>query len=153
MTTRGPDTGAKKAGAVKAVVFDVGRVIVQWDLRCLIEKVVHDPAERDWVLAHVVTPAWHFQHDAGRRIEDMVAERAALFPAHTDAIKAYATRFNETIPGRVPGTAELIERLSDAGNRYSRSPFSGPSSGTASRRRSRCSACSAISWCLDGKSW
>ena len=115
MTRQGPDTEAKKADAVKAVVFDVGRVIVQWDLRCLIEKVVHDPAERDWVLAHVVTPAWHFQHDAGRRIEDMVAERAALFPAHTDAIKAYATRFNETIPGRVPGTAELIERLSDAG--------------------------------------
>lgn len=104
-----------EVGKVDAVVFDVGRVIVQWDLRHLIEKLIDDPAECDWVADHVVTQAWHFQHDAGRPIADMVAERTQLFPRYADVIQAYATRFTETIPGRVPGTAELIERLSTGG--------------------------------------
>jgi len=103
------------AGQIEAAVFDVGRVIVQWDLRHLVEKVVDDPAEREWVLDHVITQAWHFQHDAGREIADMVAERVQLFPRYAGVIEAYATRFPETIPGRVPGTAGLIEQLSKAG--------------------------------------
>ncbi len=99
----------------KAVVFDVGRVIVQWDLRHLVEKVVTDPAECDWVVDHVITLNWHFQHDAGRPIAGMVAERKALFPQYAEVIDAYANRFIETIPGRVPGTAELIQRLNEQG--------------------------------------
>ncbi|MDC0887260.1 HAD family phosphatase [Altererythrobacter sp.] len=97
--------------AVKAVVFDVGRVIVQWQLRHLFAKIISDPAELDWFLAHVVTESWHFQHDAGRALADMVPERKRLFPQYADHLDAYATRFVETVPGRVPGTAELIEAL------------------------------------------
>ncbi|MXP30517.1 HAD-IA family hydrolase [Erythrobacter jejuensis] len=96
---------------MKAVVFDVGRVIVQWQLRHLFAKLITDPAELDWFLAHVVTEQWHFQHDAGRLLADMVPERKSLFPRYADHIDAYATRFVETVPGRVEGTAELIERL------------------------------------------
>ncbi|WFL76009.1 HAD-IA family hydrolase [Altererythrobacter arenosus] len=96
---------------IEAVVFDVGRVIVQWNLRHLFEKLIHDAAELDWFLANVVTEAWHFEHDAGRPLAEMVPERKALFPKHAHLIDVYATRFNETIPGRVPGTADLIERL------------------------------------------
>ena len=69
---------------VKAVVFDVGRVIVQWDMRCLFAKLIDDPAQLDWFLANVVTEEWHFQHDAGRPLADMVPERKAMFPDHAD---------------------------------------------------------------------
>lgn len=101
--------------AIGALVFDVGRVLYQWRLGALIEKVVSDPAERDFVLAEVVTEAWHFQHDAGRSLADMVPERIAEFPDHEAAIRAYAKRFNETIPGPVPGSLELVERLDARG--------------------------------------
>ncbi|NNC60615.1 MAG: HAD family phosphatase [Erythrobacter sp.] len=97
--------------SVDAVVFDVGRVIAQWDLRHLLAKCIDDPVERDWVADHVVTESWHFQHDAGRPLADMIPERKALFPRHADAIDHYATRFNDSIPGPVPGTIPLIERL------------------------------------------
>ena len=93
------------------VVFDVGRVIVQWDLRCLFAKLIDDPAELDWFLAHVVTEEWHFQHDAGRPLAEMLPERKAQFPRYAASIDAYAERFLESIPGPVPGTATLIERL------------------------------------------
>lgn len=101
--------------AIQAVVFDVGRVIVQWDMRCLLRKVIADPAELDFVFRNVVSEEWHFRHDAGEELAALVAERKAEFPEHSAAIDAYATRFVETIPGLVPGTPELIARLAAKG--------------------------------------
>jgi 2-haloacid dehalogenase len=96
---------------VEAVVFDVGRVIVEWNLRHLFSKLIDDPQELEWFCTHVVTEEWHFQADAGRAVETIVAERIAQFPEHADLIRAYAARFLETIPGPVAGTLPLIEAL------------------------------------------
>ena len=100
---------------ISAVVFDVGRVLVQWDLRCLFAKLIDDPAELEWFVNTVVTEQWHFQHDAGRPLAEMVPERIALFPAYARHIEAYASRFNETVPGPVPGSFELLLALHAAG--------------------------------------
>ncbi len=100
---------------IHAVVFDVGRVLVQWDLRHLFAKLIADRDELDWFLSTVVTPEWHFQHDAGRALAEMVEERAAQYPDHAHLIRAYAQRFNETIPGPVPGSLELVEALHQRG--------------------------------------
>lgn len=96
---------------MKAVVFDVGRVLVEWDLRHLFAKLIDDPEQLDWFCANVVTEGWHFQHDAGRELAEMVAERKRDYPDSADLIDAYATRFLETIPGPVEGTAALVDRL------------------------------------------
>ncbi|WP_367186105.1 HAD family hydrolase [Novosphingobium sp.] len=96
---------------IEAVVFDVGRVLVHWDMRALFRKLIADPAELDWFCSTVVTEAWHYQHDAGRPLAAMVAERKAEFPAQAALIDAYATRFNETIPGPIEGTIALVEAL------------------------------------------
>lgn len=99
----------------KAVVFDVGRVLFHWQLGVLFEKLIDDPAERGWFLSHVVTEEWHFEHDRGRPLSEMVGERIALYPQYEAHIRAYAARFNETIPGPVEGSHELVERLAAAG--------------------------------------
>lgn len=99
------------APPVSAVVFDVGRVLFQWDLRHLFAKLIDDPDQLEWFVTTVVTEDWHFQHDAGRPLADMVAERSAEFPDHALLIEAYATRFGESIPGPVPGSIELVEAL------------------------------------------
>ena len=96
---------------IRAVVFDVGRVLVQWDMRHLFAKLIDDQEGLDWFLQNVVTTEWHFQADAGRALADMVAERKAEFPDHSEHLDAYATRFNETIPGPVPGSYEIVGEL------------------------------------------
>ncbi len=106
---------ARDDGRLEAVVFDIGRVLVEWDLRYLFRKLIADPDELEWFVATVVTEQWHFQHDAGRPLAGMVAERIALFPAYAAQIEAYATRFNETIPGPVPGSLELLDALDAQG--------------------------------------
>ena len=96
---------------VEAVVFDVGRVLFEWDLRHLFRKLITDPDELEWFVANVITPEWHYDHDRGRMIADTIPERIALFPEHEDLIRAFAERFNETLPGPVPGSLELVEAL------------------------------------------
>lgn len=99
----------------QSVIFDVGRVLFDWDLRHLFAKLIDDPQDLEWFVTNVVTPEWHFQHDAGRPLADMLPELKAAFPEHDALIDAYAARFNETIPGPMPGSLELVERLDAAG--------------------------------------
>ncbi len=100
---------------VEAVVFDVGRVLVEWDMRLLFAKLIPESDRLDWFCANVVTEEWHFEHDAGRDLAELVAERKAAFPGNDHLIDAYATRFLETIPGNVPGSHEIVRELSARG--------------------------------------
>ncbi len=99
------------SGPVTAVVFDVGRVLFEWDLRHLFAKLIDDPEQLEWFVTTVVTPEWHFQHDEGVPLAEMVPARIAEFPDHAHLIEAYAKRFLESIPGPVPGSLELVEEL------------------------------------------
>ena len=103
--------GVTAISKIDTVIFDVGNVLYRWDLRCLFEKLIDDAEELNWFLLNVVTPEWHFQHDAGRPLADMLPERIRQFPQYEAHIKAYAERFNETIPGPVAGSLPLVEKL------------------------------------------
>lgn len=99
----------------KAVVFDVGRVLFQWQLRFLFEKLIDDPEELDWFLSEVVTEEWHFQHDRGATLAEMLPARIAEYPEQALRIAAYAARFNETAPEPVEGVPEIVYALRKAG--------------------------------------
>lgn len=94
-----------------AVVFDVGNVLVEWDARHLYRKLIADETALDVFLRDVLTPAWHFQHDAGRPFAETSAELAALHPQHAELIAAWGPRFNETIPHTLPGMREIVAEL------------------------------------------
>jgi 2-haloacid dehalogenase len=104
-----------RESAIRAVVFDVGHVLYGWDIGALYEKLIPDPAYRAWFLGHVVTPQWHFQHDAGRPVSETIPELAAQFPAEAELIAAYAPRWLETITGPVEGMHALVAELDAAG--------------------------------------
>lgn len=100
---------------VSAVVFDIGRVLVQWSIRGLYEKLIADPERLDWFVTHVVSEEWHAQHDHGTPWSEMVPARIQQFPQERALIEAYATRWLETVPAPVPGTAALVEALARRG--------------------------------------
>ncbi len=100
---------------VDAVVWDIGHVLVQWSIRYLYEKLIDDQAELDWFLAHAVTVPWHFRHDGGEPLADLIAEKVAEYPEHRALIEAYAPRWLETIPGPIEGTPGLVEALAARG--------------------------------------
>ena len=100
---------------ITTVVFDVGKVLFEWDLRYLFAKLIADRDELEFFVTQVVTPEWHFQHDACRALDDMVAERITEFPEYAKLIAVYANRFNETIPGPVTGSLEIVQELAESG--------------------------------------
>ena len=99
----------------RAVVFDVGNVLYDWDIRHLYRKLIAGPSDLDWFVSNVVTHAWHFQHDEGRNLADTSAELIAQYPQHRDLIELYGPRWLETVSGPVPGMIELVEELAAAG--------------------------------------
>lgn len=103
------------AARPRAVVFDVGHVLYDWDPRHLYARLIEDPARLDWFLGSVVTREWHYQHDAGRPWSETTAELAERFPDEAPLIAAYGPRWLETIPGPVAGTHRLVEALDEAG--------------------------------------
>jgi 2-haloacid dehalogenase len=100
---------------VKAVVFDVGNVLYHWSPRALYERLIPEVQALDVFLRDVVTPEWHFQHDAGRDFADTSAELIAAHPQHGELILAWGERFDETITGPVAGMRALVEELDAAG--------------------------------------
>jgi 2-haloacid dehalogenase len=97
------------------VVFDIGRVLIQWRIASLYEQLIPDPARLEWFLGHVVTEAWHAEHDAGKPFAQMIAELSSQFPEERTLIEAYAPRWLECLPGPVPGVPALVERLAARG--------------------------------------
>ncbi|WP_310498792.1 HAD family phosphatase [Sandarakinorhabdus sp.] len=104
-----------RSPASRAVVFDVGNVLYGWDIRSLYAKLIADSARLEWFCTHVVTPEWHFQHDAGRPHAETVAELSAQYPAEADLIAQYVPRWLETITGPVPGVIEIVDELAVRG--------------------------------------
>lgn len=98
-----------------SVIFDVGRVLYDWDPRFLYERLIEDGKALDAFLADVVTPEWHFQHDAGRDFAETSAELAALHPTHAELIAAWGPRFLESIGEPMPGMRALVDELHAAG--------------------------------------
>ena len=98
-----------------SVIFDVGRVLFDWNLRFLYERLIPEDEALDAFLRDVVTPEWHFQHDAGRPFAETSAELIARYPQHADAIRALHPRFNETIGPAMPGMTQLVADLDAAG--------------------------------------
>lgn len=102
-------------GTVDTVVFDIGNVLIEWDPRHLYRKVFATEAEVEHFLATVCTLDWHLAHDYGVSFEENGAKLKALHPDHADLIDMWGARYVEMIPGRVPGTADLLHALGDAG--------------------------------------
>lgn len=115
MPARQPEAAASVQTPPGAVVFDVGHVLYDWDPRYLYAKLIPDRERLDWFLSHVVTRAWHFQHDMGRPFAETSAELMALHPAESDLIALYGPRWLETIPGPIAGTHAIVRALAAAG--------------------------------------
>lgn len=110
-----PPAPVDGAFPVRAIVFDVGNVLYGWDIRALYAKLIDNPARLDWFCSHVVTPEWHFQHDAGRPHTETVAELIAEFPDEAELISHYVPRWLETITGPVPGMHDIVRDLAARG--------------------------------------
>jgi 2-haloacid dehalogenase len=98
----------------KAVVFDVGNVLYDWNPRFLYERLTPPGPALDAFLRDVATKEWHFQHDAGRPFAETSAELSAEHPEYAELIAQWGPRFTEQLGGMLPGMRDLVLELDAA---------------------------------------
>lgn len=100
---------------ITTIVFDIGNVLIEWDPRHLYRRIFATSDEIEHFLANVCTSAWNLEIDRGKPFAEAVTELAATYPEHAIAIRAFDERWGEMVPGLVPGTLALMERLEERG--------------------------------------
>jgi 2-haloacid dehalogenase len=101
---------------VDTVVFDLGGVLIEWNPLAAFRDVL-DEDEIEPFLEEIDFYEWNRGLDAGRSMEQAIAEIDERFPHRVGLIAAYQQNFRSTLVGEVEGTADMVRELSDAGIR------------------------------------
>jgi len=103
--------------AIDTVVFDVGNVLIPWDPRRLLRKLLPDDAAVEQFMRESDFLAWNAQHDAGQPFAVGIARQAARFPQWRHLFQAYFDRWEETTAAPIGETLALSRALRGAGYR------------------------------------
>jgi 2-haloacid dehalogenase len=110
---------------IDTVVFDLGNVLIPWDLRWLLRKLFDNETAVESFLADAGIMAWHARQDAGYPVAQAVLEHSEKHPQHADAIRAVYERWRETTREAFPESVALLRELKAKGLRlYALSIFS-----------------------------
>jgi 2-haloacid dehalogenase len=103
-------------GRTRAIVFDLGGVLLDWNPRYLYRKLfAGDDAAMERFLTEVCTMEWHHAHDLGAPPGRTCPELARAHPEQAELIWAWSRRSEEMISGPITATVELLAELKDAG--------------------------------------
>jgi 2-haloacid dehalogenase len=97
------------------VVLDLGGVLVDWNPRHLMDRVIFDAARRERFLSDVLTTEFLLALDVARDSRAAVQPAMERHPDFAREIAAYVERFPETITGEFPAMSALVQRLRGAG--------------------------------------
>jgi 2-haloacid dehalogenase len=104
--------------SIKAIIFDFGGVLLDWDPRNLYRRYFpNQPQAMDDFLAEIDFYNWNAQQDKGRPFAKGNAELIAQFPQHTDLIQAYFENWEQSITGAIEGTVDILQKLKQKGYR------------------------------------
>jgi 2-haloacid dehalogenase len=99
-------------GVVNTVVFDLGGVLVDWDPRYLLRKVMPGrEAEMETILADVLNHDWNLARDHGDSWPDAMAELALMYPQWADVLRDYDERWAETLAGSHEDSVAVLREL------------------------------------------
>ncbi len=101
--------------ARKAVLWDLGNVLLDWSPAYLYRKIFETEDTVQDFLGRVCTMDWHQAHDRGVPMADNRRALIARYPEHEVAICAWQSRFPEMLGGTIPGTAEAVDALAARG--------------------------------------
>ena len=101
--------------SVRAIIFDLGGVLLDWDPRYLYRSYFQHPDDMEAFLSEIDFSAWNRQQDEGRRFADGVARLSAQFPHRASLIRAYHQHWEQSIAGPIEGSVQILRGLKAAG--------------------------------------
>jgi len=101
---------------IKAIIFDFGNVIIEWDPRHVYRRYFPNDTEgMERFLIEVDFMTWNAQQDKGRSFTEGVADLSAKFPQYTELIQAYHEHWIDSIGTAYMETVEIMKELKQAG--------------------------------------
>lgn len=99
----------------RIALFDLGRVVLDWEPARLYSRLLPNAEERGRFLSEICTMAWHTRHDAGVSFADNAPPLIAQHPEYEAEIRAWGRCWMEMFDGYIDGTPDLIARLGARG--------------------------------------
>jgi 2-haloacid dehalogenase len=94
------------------MIFDFGGVLIDWDPLYLYTKLFSgDRQAAKSFLDKIGFQAWNLRQDAGRPFGEAVEALCAQFPQDCELIRAYDTRWRESIGGPIQPTVAILWEL------------------------------------------
>ncbi|MBE9584527.1 HAD family phosphatase [Mucilaginibacter sp. JRF] len=96
---------------IKAIIFDLGGVLIDWNPRLLYRKIFSNEQQITDFLTNICTPDWNEEQDAGRSLADGTELLVKQHPDHEANIRAFYSRWTEMLGGEIAGTVKIFDRL------------------------------------------
>lgn len=100
----------------KAIVFDFGGVLIDWNPRYLFDQFFpgnHQATQS--FLDEIGFDAWNRQFDKGIPFETGIMAMIKRFPVYREQLEAYNTRWEETVGGPILPSIKILRELYQAG--------------------------------------
>ncbi len=93
------------------VIFDLGKVLIEWDPRHVYRKYFDDEEKMELFLSTVCSNQWNLEQDRGRTFGEAVKIATAAHPAYAREISAYDEEWHAMVPGAIEGSVDILEDL------------------------------------------
>jgi 2-haloacid dehalogenase len=104
------------SSTIKAIIFDYGNVLLEWDPRLIYNRYFpDDPEGMEHFFKEVNFADWNLQQDKGRPFEEGIALLSREFPHYSHLIQAYHDLWSDSVGGAIAGTVDILKRLKQAG--------------------------------------
>ena len=101
---------------IKAIIFDYGNVLIEWDPRLIYNRYFPDDSEgMERFLKEVDFMGWNTHQDKGRTFKEGIADLSARFPQYAYLIQAYHDYWADSIGAAHWGTVEIMRQLKAKG--------------------------------------
>ena len=102
---------------VKAIIYDLGAVLIDWNPEYLFKKIIPDDEKRKYFLEHICTGDWNEEQDGGRSLKEATELLVAKYPDWKENIEAYYGRWEEMLGGSIPESVQVFKELKEK-NKY-----------------------------------
>src|SRR6476620_5603704 len=95
----------------KAIIFDLGGVLIDWNPSYVFDKMFHDEDEKKHFFQNICTSDWNEMQDAGRPLREATEHLVQAHPEWKKYIEAYYERWEEMLGGPIHETVEIFRQL------------------------------------------
>jgi 2-haloacid dehalogenase len=99
----------------KAVIFDFGGVLIDWNPYYLLRKVMVNDTEIEGFLQEIGFKSWNYECDKGLSISESVEDMCRKFPHRAELLHTYNERWLETLGRVFEKNVETLKTLKDHG--------------------------------------